>query len=225
MGAALATSPHSPNAINYSGSDDIFCEASQDEDLFSGELLSSESPDDDGKIMDGTPHQLFEVGQEGALDGHLEDQNEEAASMLPFPLEQFFSQNRFHNAHENKDDEGYDSEGNLPHFADTEGDDLDDYDEATIEPATASVPVQAVELTVVGVALLGVKELKEELRKHGHATTGKKCELADHLKETIQNNIRISAADAGPLHESMNGLDMTARWVLLTRTEVPGARK
>ena len=61
VGAASATSSHSPNAINFSGSDDIFFEASQDEDLFTGELLSSGNPDDDGKITRAEYASVFNI--------------------------------------------------------------------------------------------------------------------------------------------------------------------
>ena len=68
---------------------------------------------------------------------------------------------------------------------------------------------------------LGVNELKAELRKRGRSIGGKKAELQVRLKEAIENNVPIASGREAPRHESMNGLDVTARWELLTRNEHP----
>ena len=88
-----------------------------------------------------------------------------SAPGVQFPTAQPFLENRFHNQQENLNDDGYDSEGNLPHFANMEGDDLEDYDEVTIDATAASVPVPVATLTVESVGRLGVNELNDELRK------------------------------------------------------------
>ncbi len=66
-----------------------------------------------------------------------------------------------------------------------------------------------------------VKDLKEELKKRGRAITGKKSELQDCLKEAVQLNVPVAGPSEEPHHESMAGLDMTARWVPLTREDEP----
>jgi len=68
---------------------------------------------------------------------------------------------------------------------------------------------------------LGVSELKAELKKRGRLTVGGKVELQTHLKEAIKLNVPIALGSEAPRHESMNGLDVTARWDLLTRKEYP----
>jgi hypothetical protein len=45
--------------------------------------------------------------------------------------------------------------------------------------------------------------------------------LQARLKEAIENNVPIASGREAPRHESMNGLDVTARWELLTRNEHP----
>ncbi len=68
---------------------------------------------------------------------------------------------------------------------------------------------------------LGVKKLKEELKKRGRAIMGKKSELQDCLKEAVRLNVPVAGPSEDPHHESMAGLDMTARWVPLTRINEP----
>ena len=85
---------------------------------------------------------------------------------VQFPTAQPFLENWFHNQQENLNDDGYDSEGNLPHFADMEGDDLEGYDEDAIDAFAASVPVPVATLTVESMGRLGIKELKDELHKN-----------------------------------------------------------
>jgi len=68
---------------------------------------------------------------------------------------------------------------------------------------------------------LGVNELKAELKKRGRSTGGKKAEMRARLKEAIMNNVPIASGSEAPRHESMNGLDVTARWELLTRQLYP----
>ena len=84
---------------------------------------------------------------------------------------------RFANQDEDLNNEGYDSEGDLPHFADEEDDDMEGYSELQIggnAPAPSAPAAVAVELTVESVMRLAVKDLKDELKKRGQATSGKK---------------------------------------------------
>ena len=89
-------------------------------------------------------------------------------------------QNRFINQNSELNDEGYDSEGNLPHFANANlNDDMDEYNEPSIEvgvgeaPAAEGEPEAAapVPLNVMG---LNAVRLREELRKRGRQTGGNK---------------------------------------------------
>ena len=68
---------------------------------------------------------------------------------------------------------------------------------------------------------LGVNKLKAELKKRGRSTGGGKAELQTRLKEAIELNVPIALGSEAPRHESMNGLDVTARWDILTRNEYP----
>jgi hypothetical protein len=98
-------------------------------------------------------------------------------------------------------DNGYDSDGNLPHFADEQYDDIEVYAEDVIgavnNPPPPPAPVAAPALTVELVVKFLVKDLKEEPKKRGWAITGKKLELQDHLKEAVRLNVPV----AGPLEE------------------------
>ena len=84
--------------------------------------------------------------------------------------------------------EGYDSEGGLPHFVDKEDDDMEGYSELQIggnAPAPPAPAAVAANLTVESVMRLAVKDLKDELKKRGRATSGGKNELQDRLKEAM----------------------------------------
>ncbi len=92
-------------------------------------------------------------------------------------------QNPFFNQDESLNDEGYDSKGNLPHFADKESDDFEGYIEPLIgvdDAPAPPAPAVAAELTVESVMRLGVKDLKDEPKKRGQATSGKSqsCRIA-----------------------------------------------
>ena len=68
---------------------------------------------------------------------------------------------------------------------------------------------------------IGVKELKDELRKRGREITGKKVELVPRLKDAIASNVPVSSGYEAARHVSMNGLDMGATWEFLTQNAAP----
>jgi hypothetical protein len=100
-----------------------------------------------------------------------------------FPSAVPIVQNRFFNQNLESNDEGYDSEGGLPYFDNKEEVNANNYNEATLindarpPPGEAeSVPAaaaQAPELTVEGVTLLNVAQLKEKLKRRGRSIAGK----------------------------------------------------
>ncbi len=67
-------------------------------------------------------------------------------------------------------------------------------------------------LTESVILKLGVKELKKELRKQGCTATGKKADLIICLQDAILNSVPVSES-VEIQHESLNGLDMSAKWV------------
>jgi hypothetical protein len=81
----------------------------------------------------------------------------------------------------NQDEElnvnGYDSDGNLPYFANEQYDNIEGYAEDVIgaidNPLLPPALVAAPGLTVESVMKLVVKDLKNELKKRGRAITGK----------------------------------------------------
>jgi hypothetical protein len=167
------------------------------------------------------------------------DDNEEGIVLPDAPRGSIFPsavptvQNRFFNQNPESNDEGYDSEGGLPYFADKEEVNADNYNEATLiddahPPPGEAKSVQAVaaqtpKLTVEGVTLLNVAQLKEELKRRGRSIAGKKGDLQACLKEVIVLNVPV-ALGGGELvrhHESMSGLDIMARWELLTPKDKP----
>jgi hypothetical protein len=81
--------------------------------------------------------------------------------------------------------------------------------------------VEAVLLTMAMGMGLNVNRLKEELRKRGRSFAGKKGKLQDRLKEAVINNVPVALGNKLRRHESMGGLDVTARWVLLTPVTEP----
>ena len=119
-------------------------------------------------------------------------------------------------------EEGYDSKGGLPFFANKQVDDADEYFEApignTVEGTTPAAPstlapagagaAAAEQLTVEGIDSLKVKDLKEELRKRGRLNAGKKAKLQARLREVIINNVPVAVG----------------KWVLLTPEDEPFPR-
>ena len=66
------------------------------------------------------------------------------------------------------------------------------------------------------------------MQQHRHPSTegtidggGEKADLLAHLTEAIKSDAPIASGREAPRHESMNDLDVTARWELLTRNEHP----
>ncbi len=124
-------------------------------------------------------------------------------------------------------DEGYDSKGGLPFFADESDNNGDAYIEPLVNngppAATPSPPEPAATtlLTVESVMRLNVTQLKDELKKRGRLCVGRKSDLQDCLKEAILNNVPVSSGNEPPCQECMAGLDITARWELLTPKDEP----
>ena len=141
-------------------------------------------------------------------------------STIPMIKKRFFNQNSELN------NDGYDSEGGLPFFADNQVDDaveyfeapLEDYDEGP-QPAAPSTPAPAAvateQLTIERMMSLKMKELKEELRKRGRSMVGKKGVLQDRLREAILLIVPVAFGNEARHHESMSGLDVMSQWVLL----------
>jgi hypothetical protein len=73
----------------------------------------------------------------------------------------------------------------------------------------------------VNVMRLLVTQLKEELRKRGCGTQGRKRDLQDCLKEAILLNVPVALGNEACHHDCMAGLDVTAKWELLTRCDEP----
>ena len=63
-------------------------------------------------------------------------------------------------------------------------------------------------------------ELKAELRKRGRSVGGIKFFLIERLLEAVNSNVPI-LENAVARHESMNGLDVTAEWIPLTKNPIP----
>jgi len=123
----------SASAIAASVADDFFRSAFSESGGLQDRFLGEGSPDDNGKNTDESPTSTSAAPyQVGVLQDEVVAENEVLASGVSFPTEQPFFENRYHNQKENQNEEGYDSEGNLPHFADVEEDDMEAYDEASI---------------------------------------------------------------------------------------------
>jgi hypothetical protein len=103
---------------------------------------------------------------------------------------------------------------------------MEDYCEETI--AGGGGCVEAVAAVVapaapneVNIMLLSVKQLKEELRKRGRGTQGRKSDFQDRLKEAILLNMPVALGNEARRHHCMAGLHVTAKWELLTRCDEP----
>jgi hypothetical protein len=73
----------------------------------------------------------------------------------------------------------------------------------------------------VDVMCLSVTQLKEELRKRGRGTQGRKSNLQDCLKEGILLNVPVALGNEVCCQDCMVGLDVTAKWELLTWCDEP----
>jgi hypothetical protein len=87
---------------------------------------------------------------------------------------------------------------------------------AAVAPAVATAQLDVMKLSVA--------QLKAELKKRGRVTGGNKSVLQVRLKEAIDLNVPVSeeaGGDEAPRPDFMAGLDVTARWELLTRCDDP----
>ena len=83
----------------------------------------------------------------------------------------------------NLNDDGYDSEGNLPHFVDEPNDDMEMYFEQAIDGGSVAEAVKAPAApNELDVMRLSVAKLHDELKKRCCGTQGKKAKLQDCLK-------------------------------------------
>ncbi len=88
----------------------------------------------------------------------------------------------------------------------------------------AAAVASAAAMAQLDVMKLLVAQLKAELKKRGQVTGGNKSILQVRLKETIDLNVSVSEEAGGieaPRPEFMVGLDVTARWELLSRCNNP----
>jgi hypothetical protein len=124
-------------------------------------------------------------------------------------------------------DEGYDSKGGIPFFADEPNNNGDAYIKPLVDNGPLAAPQSPPEpaatrlLTVESVMRLNVTQLKDELKKRGQSCVGRKSDLQECLKEAILNNVPVSSGNELPCQECMAGLDITARWELLTSKDEP----
>ncbi len=63
--------------------------------------------------------------------------------------------------------------------------------------------------------------MKEELRKRGRGTQGRKSNLQDCLKEAILLNMPVALGNEAHHHNCMAELDVMAKWELLTWCNEP----
>jgi hypothetical protein len=191
----------------------------------SGGLLDNAAP---ANQTDGTPlleRSLFNNCKEETTPiagGGVNEVAVALTNLANFPSNFGTLENRFTNQNSNLNDEGYDSKGNLPHFADKPNNNMEEYFEQTIEGGSV---VEAVEAPAapkeLDVMRLTVAQLRDELKRRGRGIQGKKGKLQNHLKEGILLNVLVALGDAARRHDCMAGLDMTAKWELLTRCYDP----
>ncbi len=67
---------------------------------------------------------------------------------------------------------------------------------------------------------MNMKDMKEELKKWGCTTSGKKEDLVNRLVAAIESSVPVTVSVVAR-HESMTGLDVTAKWELLTPEDLP----
>lgn len=131
--------------------DDIFQSAfSSSRGVFSLDLGDS-SPSNHRRCIVHLPTNLSTFSDFGTVFDEAGEEDEVMAPGVSFPMAQLVVENCFHNRQEKLKDEGYNSKGNLLHFSDTEGDNIEEYDEVCIVPTAAPAPVSVVPLTVEAV--------------------------------------------------------------------------
>ncbi len=172
-----------PNANVDNFGSELFVSSPRTADSDDVEYMDEFERPDKSDTAPRTPTCLSMLGSAAALLSAVEGNEEESAleaNFRVFPSEVPTLTNRFTNQDEELNENGYDLDGNLPHFADEQYDDIEGYDEDVIgaidNPPPPPAMVTAPALTVESVMKLGVKELKEELKKRGRAITGKKSE-------------------------------------------------
>jgi hypothetical protein len=152
---------------------------------------------------------LFNVGlPTGPDDGDDGPKRADAPRESVFPSTIPMVENHFFNQNLESNDNGYDSEGGLPFFADEEVEDPIKYSKEPLEDTVEGPPpaAQATEqLTIETMMALKMKELKEELRKTGRSMLGEKGELQERLREAILLNVPVATRNEARPHESMLG--------------------
>ena len=232
--ASATSNSHASSNANVNNSVDAFF-ASLPENSAGGDVdfLGEGCPDDNPGTTTPPPRPLFDVPNpflQVDEDGSPERADAPRGSIFPSTIPKI--QNRFLNQNSALNDEGYDSEGGLPFFADEEVDDATEYFEEPLidsvagptSAATSTVAragAVAVGLTVEMMMSLKATELKEELRKRGRPILGKKADLQARLREVILQNVPVAVGNEARRHDSMTGLDVTAEWVLLTPEDEP----
>jgi hypothetical protein len=197
-----------------------------------GGILTEYGPTDPTNSAPPSPTLLCLTPKQGEEGGNEDGAGSEGAigeSIFPSALPTL--QNRYYNQNSKLNDEGYDSKGGLPHFAEEEEVNPEGYNKAPLNNAVDGLPTaapvtlapagEATQLTVMMVMGLNVNKLREELRKRGWLFVGKKGELQERLKEVVINNVPVASGKKPRRHECMGGLDVTARWELLTPDAKP----
>ncbi len=160
----------------------------------------------------------IERGRNAVLEG---DSAVTETECLKFPTTRPLAPNRFTNQNEEKIDTGYDSKGGLIYIPkglneDNEGLNLlkqatnfGTYDKSSNSEFTHG------NISIDDVKKMNMKDIEEELKKRGRATSGKKEDLVNRLVAAIESRVPVTASVIAR-HESMTGLDVTAMWQLLT---------
>jgi len=217
-----------PNANVDNFGRELFVSLPRTADSNDVQLMDKFERPDKSDTAPRAPSCLFTLGSAAASLSVVVGNKEESAleaNFRVFPSQVPTLTNCFTNQDEDLNENGFDSDGNLPHFANEQYNDM----EGNIEDVIVAIdnqpsPIAMLRepaLTVESVMKLGVKELKEELKKRGRAISGKKSELQDCLKEAVWLHVPVAGPSEEPQHESMGGLDMTTRWVPLTRIDEP----
>jgi hypothetical protein len=175
-----------------------------------GGLLDQFGLADDADQSPALNRNLFEDGNVETPTRGRAALNEAAAALTDlasFPSSFGTTPNRFTNQNSELNDEGYDSEGNLPYFADANlNDDMDEYVEESIDvgggeapPAAGGEPEPEATAPVPPIDVMGltVAALKEELKKRGRTTGGNKAALQERLREAIVMNVPVMEESSG----------------------------